>query len=120
MNYLKHLGCVNSDSQAKERTTVINKVQKLMKTLISFADVDQAADKLGRKFMYDSMPPVLAKKEVGHTSRLDGDFMKDGKIYNRLLVIVGIYFAIFFITVILGLRLEWIRKCACCGTTVSV
>uniref|UniRef100_V5GN51 Bifunctional lysine-specific demethylase and histidyl-hydroxylase n=1 Tax=Anoplophora glabripennis TaxID=217634 RepID=V5GN51_ANOGL len=84
LNYLKHLGCVNSDSQTKERADVTNKVQSLMMTLISYADVDQAADKLGRKFMYDSMPPVLAKKEIRHTSKLDGDFMKSGKIFNRV------------------------------------
>lgn len=80
---MKNLGLVNSDSQTPDRTAVAKKVHKLIKVLANYADIDQAADKLGKKFMYDSMPPVLAKKEVRHTSRLDGDFMKNGKILNR-------------------------------------
>ncbi|KAJ8926428.1 hypothetical protein NQ314_021216 [Rhamnusium bicolor] len=84
LNYLKHLGWVNKADQSNERSAVINKVNKLMQTLINYVDVDQAADKLGRKFMYDSMPPILSKREVMHTSKYDGDYMKDGKILNRV------------------------------------
>ncbi|KAJ8945086.1 hypothetical protein NQ318_005266 [Aromia moschata] len=84
VNYLKYLGWVNRDSQAEDRSLVLNHVEKLMQTLISYVDVDQAADKLGRKFMYDSMPPVLSKREAIHTSKYDGDFMKEGKILNRV------------------------------------
>lgn len=61
----------------------MNKVKYLMLQLINYVDMDQAADKLGRKFMYDSMPPVLSKLEVKYTSKYDGDYMQDGKVFNR-------------------------------------
>ncbi|KAJ8984383.1 hypothetical protein NQ317_003531 [Molorchus minor] len=83
-NYLKHIGWVNRDSSSKERSFIINKVEALMQTLTEYVDVDQAADKLGKKFMYDSMPPVLSKREAIHTAKYDGDFMRDGKVLNRV------------------------------------
>lgn len=70
-----------------------------MKALTNYADIDQAVDKLGRKFIYDSMPPILSKKEVRHTSRLDGDFMKNGRIFNRqvdVLVLIQFFSQIFY------------------------
>ncbi|CAH1174149.1 unnamed protein product [Phaedon cochleariae] len=84
LNYLKHLGCVNKNKKTKERKAMEKNMEKLVKDLVNYMDIDLAADKLGRKFMYDSMPPVLSKQEVYYTSKYDGDFMRDGKIYNRI------------------------------------
>ncbi|KAJ8913459.1 hypothetical protein NQ315_013838 [Exocentrus adspersus] len=84
INYLKYLGWVNNDCQSTQRIAVINKVQTLMETLINHVDVDQAADKLGRKFMYDSMPPLMKKTEAICSSKYDGDYMTDGKVFNRV------------------------------------
>lgn len=83
LNYLNHLGYVNSDSNSKERNGIIKQVKTLMQKMINYMDVDQAADKLGRKFIYDSMPPILSKMEVKYTSKYDGDYMQEGKVHNR-------------------------------------
>lgn len=77
------MGNVNSDIESDERYTIVSNVKSLMQEVINYIDVDQAADKLGRKFIYDSMPPILSKMEVKYTSKYDGDYMNDGKVYNR-------------------------------------
>ncbi|CAH2008944.1 unnamed protein product [Acanthoscelides obtectus] len=84
LNFLKHLGYVNKEKSSEVRQTVVNHVKSLMKILAKYVDVDEGADKLGRKFMYDSLPPVLSKPEARYTSKYDGDFMRDGKILNRV------------------------------------
>lgn len=83
INYLKHVGYVNSDAKSEERICITKKVKYLLQKMIDYVDVDQAADKLGRKLIYDSMPPVLSKVEAKYTSKYDGDYMKDGKVFNR-------------------------------------
>lgn len=80
---MKHIGYVNSDINSEERHGIIKKVKYLLQKMIDYVDVDQAADKLGRKLIYDSMPPVLSKVEARYTSKYDGDYMKEGKVYNR-------------------------------------
>nr|XP_023028175.1 ribosomal oxygenase 1-like [Leptinotarsa decemlineata] len=84
LNFLKHTGHVNRKAKSQKRSAIKANVQKLMKSLSKHVDIDQAADQLGRKFMYDSLPPVLSKQEVNYTSKYDGDFMKDGKVFNRV------------------------------------
>ncbi|XP_056635922.1 ribosomal oxygenase 1 isoform X1 [Diorhabda sublineata] len=84
LNYLKHVGYVNKGDKSKERKRIMQNVEKLLESLKKYVDVDGAADQLGRKFMYDSMPPILSKQEVNYTSKCDGDYMKDGKIFNRV------------------------------------
>lgn len=74
---------MNSDVNSEERKCIIKKVKHLLEKVIDYVDVDQAADKLGKKFMYDSMPPVLSKVEARYTSKYDGDYMKEGKVFNR-------------------------------------
>lgn len=81
------MGHVNKDAKSEVRNTIVNKVKSLMESLIKHIDVDLASDKLGRKFMYDSMSPILSKQEVKYTSKYDGDYMKDGKIFNRYIEI---------------------------------
>lgn len=83
INYLKHIGYVNSDVHSEERKCIIKKVKHLLQRVIDYVDVDQAADKLGKKFIYDSMPPVLSKVEARYTSKYDGDYMKEGQVFNR-------------------------------------
>ncbi|KAG5885569.1 hypothetical protein JTB14_003767 [Gonioctena quinquepunctata] len=84
LHYLKHIGHVNTKTKSREKKAIKTNVRKLMRSLADYVDVDGAADQLGRKFMYDSMPPVLSKQEVNYTSKYDGDYMKDGKICNRV------------------------------------
>lgn len=92
MNYLKNFGVVNKPSSSTtptsggsklERRPLELKVKKLMETLINYVDIDNAADKLGRKFIYDSMPPVMSQNEENCTSKEDGDFLRDGNVLNR-------------------------------------
>lgn len=96
VNYLKHVGHVNKDIKSTEKDTIINKVKHLMQKMIEFVDVDQAADKLGRRFIYDSMPPVLSKVEVKYTSKYDGDYMQNGKVYNRYIILSDCYIKLNF------------------------
>ncbi|XP_072382139.1 bifunctional lysine-specific demethylase and histidyl-hydroxylase NO66 isoform X2 [Diabrotica undecimpunctata] len=83
LNYLKHTGYVNRNIISEERVNIMAEIQKLFDSLRDYIDIDKAADQLGRRFMYDSMPPVLSKQEIFHTSKYDGDIMKEGKILNR-------------------------------------
>lgn len=88
INYLKKVGFVNSEIESVERTKIEQKVTYLLQKMINYVDVDQAADKLGKKFIYDSMPPVLSKMEAKFTSKYDGDYMKDGKVLNRFVYLI--------------------------------
>nr|CAI5868731.1 unnamed protein product [Callosobruchus analis] len=49
VNFLKHLGYVNKDDTSEQRQTVVNRVKNLMKILARYVDVDEGADRLGRK-----------------------------------------------------------------------
>ncbi|CAG9770864.1 unnamed protein product [Ceutorhynchus assimilis] len=83
LNYLKHLGVVNKDQQSKNRKLIINKIKSLTSSLVDYLDVDSAADNLGRKFMYDAMPPLFSKEEAKFSCKFDGDFMANGVVRNR-------------------------------------
>lgn len=77
------MGHVNKERKSIVKNQIINKVKDLMKTLIDYIEIDDAADELGRKFMHDCMPPILMQSEVRRTSKGDGDFMKNGQVFNR-------------------------------------
>lgn len=65
--------------------------------MIDYVDIDTAADELGRKFMYDSLPPVPTDEEKAVSCRGDGDYLSGGKVYNRygfLSIITFLYFSI--------------------------
>ncbi|XP_044254065.1 ribosomal oxygenase 1 [Tribolium madens] len=81
LNYLKDFGVA---TQSKNRKFLTSKIKNLMNCLINYVDIDHAADQLGKKFMYDSMPPILAKSETGRTSKADGPVLKDGVVTNRV------------------------------------
>ncbi|CAG9865116.1 unnamed protein product [Phyllotreta striolata] len=84
LNYLKYSGFVNRGLKSEKRKSLIENVNKLIDTLKEYVNVDLAADALGRRLMYDSMPPFLSTEEANFTSKYDGDFMQDGKIVNRI------------------------------------
>lgn len=67
----------------ENRTQVISTVKTLLLKMLDHLDVDTAADQLGRKFMYDSLPPVLTNEEKLCSVRNDGEFLVDGKVHNR-------------------------------------
>jgi lysine-specific demethylase/histidyl-hydroxylase NO66 len=81
LHYLKKFGVTTS---SRGRNLVTRKVQDLICSLVNYMDIDIAADLLGRKFMYDSMPPILSKSEMGRTSKEDGPYLDKGKVVNRV------------------------------------
>ncbi|XP_066140396.1 ribosomal oxygenase 1 [Euwallacea fornicatus] len=84
LNYLKHIGLVNKNDKSARRKIILDKVKTLLTSLVDYLDVDLAADNLGRKFMHDAMPPLYSKEEAQFTCKYDGDFMKNGKVFNRI------------------------------------
>lgn len=82
LNYLKHVGLVNSDKKTSERKQILNNVKELMHKLVDYVSVDTAADQLGRKFMYEALPPNLASHEKQRSSKEDGDRMENGVVKN--------------------------------------
>ncbi|EFA02272.1 ribosomal oxygenase 1 [Tribolium castaneum] len=81
LNYLKDFGLA---AGSKNRKFVTSKIKDLMNSLINYVDIDSAADQLGKKFMHDSMPPVLTKSEAERSSKADGPVLKDGVVKNRV------------------------------------
>lgn len=84
LNYLKHLGIVNQNDPSTKREFMVNKVKSLIESLVNYIDVDVGADNLGRKFMHDAMPPLYSNEEAERSSKFDGDFLRNGKVFNRI------------------------------------
>ncbi|XP_066249895.1 ribosomal oxygenase 1 [Euwallacea similis] len=84
LNYLKHIGLVNKNDKSARRKIILDKIKTLVTSLVDYLDVDTAADNLGRKFMHDAMPPLYSKEEAQFTCKYDGDFMKNGRVFNRV------------------------------------
>lgn len=84
LNYLKHLGAVNEKNESVDKKLLVEKVKSLVSSLVDYLDVDSAADLLGRKFMHDAMPPLYSNEEAENSCKRDGDYMINGKVYNRL------------------------------------
>lgn len=82
LHYLKSCGAVNKQ-HSQQKMNVKARIQDLMQSLVEYIDIDNAADQLGRKFMRDSMAPVLSKFETEHTSKLDGPYLDKGEVHNR-------------------------------------
>lgn len=85
LNYLKYLGVVNKNNDSVNRKLIIDKLKSLFSSIVDYMDVDVAADLLGKHFMHSSMPPVYSREEAENSSKCDGDYMKNGRVYNRLL-----------------------------------
>lgn len=84
LHYLKHLGEVNKNCDTELRREVLGKVSELVSKLFTSDAVDYGADMLGKKFMYDSMPPVPYKNEKERTCNEDGDRLQNGEVINRV------------------------------------
>ncbi|KAI4463318.1 mina53 myc induced nuclear antigen [Holotrichia oblita] len=65
LNYLKHIGMINSNKKSPERTEILNNVKELIYKLVDYASVDMAADQMGQR-----------------SSKEDGDRMNDGIVKN--------------------------------------
>lgn len=82
LNYLSHVGMIHSNKKSPERTEILNNVKELMHKLVDYASVDIAADQMGRKFMYEALPPNLSVSEKERSSKDDGDRMENGIVKN--------------------------------------
>ncbi|XP_022914586.2 ribosomal oxygenase 1 [Onthophagus taurus] len=83
LQYLKHVGLANNKIKSNTRTEIIQTVKNLIGKLSEYVSVDNGADQLGRKFMYDSLPPQLTESERVRTCKQDGDFLTNGKVVSR-------------------------------------
>ena len=66
-DYLQYMGVANSDSDNPQRKSFLRHIEQLMTKLLAYAPVDAAADQMGKKFIYDTLPPVLTRGKI--TSR---------------------------------------------------
>ncbi|NWI21302.1 RIOX1 oxygenase, partial [Crypturellus soui] len=63
MDYLGYMGVAHSDVVDARRTAFVEKVQSLVKKLISYAPIDAAVDQRAKSFLHDCLPPVLTQSE---------------------------------------------------------
>lgn len=82
---------------SKQKNAKVNANRKAFKTTlkrlvnkVAEIDADDAADEMGKKFIWDSLPPYLTTKEKDKTVDEDGEFLNDGKVKNR----VGMFFKV--------------------------
>jgi len=87
MDYLSYMGAAHARNKDKEiiqkRNVFHTKLRSLMSKVFNM-DADDAADEMGKKFMWDSLPPFLNRKEKETTVADDGEFMVKGRVRNRV------------------------------------
>jgi len=71
--YLSCLGAVHSEKSSTPRTQFMNKLKGLMDKLFKHAPVDAAVDQMGKKLMFDVLPPALEVDEKTRTVAGDGE-----------------------------------------------
>ncbi|KAI1299233.1 Bifunctional lysine-specific demethylase and histidyl-hydroxylase NO66 [Halotydeus destructor] len=59
IDYMSFMGVVNQDMDNPKRDEFMGKVANLMSRLINHVHVDTAVDQMAKKFIHDSLPPVL-------------------------------------------------------------
>ncbi|CAH1792356.1 unnamed protein product [Owenia fusiformis] len=72
-DYLNYMGIANADSEHPERKAFLRKMETLMSKLLSHAPVDSACDQMGRRFIHESLPPVLTEGEKSCSIQGNGD-----------------------------------------------
>lgn len=59
------------------------RVLTLIDKLKEYLDVEDGLEELGRKLVYDSMPPALSPEESSGSSKEGGDLLDNGVVYNK-------------------------------------
>lgn len=72
-DYLSYMGIVHSEMHLDGRQNFMSHVDKLMRRLIAHAPVDAACDQMGKKFMHDTLPPVISKEEKARSISEQGE-----------------------------------------------
>lgn len=85
LHYLRHTGRINENMKNALRNKMLEEVDNLFNKLKKYVSIDDAADRLGRRFMYDSMPPYVYKNEKYRTSKYDGEYLINGQLTNRFI-----------------------------------
>ncbi|CAG7836077.1 unnamed protein product [Allacma fusca] len=86
-DYLSYMGIVHQNSKNKiivsKRKAFMNNTKKLVEQILQFTTPDIAADQMGKKFIWDSLPPFLTARERNTSAANDGEFMEEGQVFNR-------------------------------------
>ncbi|XP_044749331.1 ribosomal oxygenase 1 [Coccinella septempunctata] len=68
----------------KAKKIMRKKVTNLMEKLQEYLDIEDGIVELGRKLVYDSMPPALSSEELVGSSIQGGDLLDNGLVYNKV------------------------------------
>ncbi|ODM99969.1 Bifunctional lysine-specific demethylase and histidyl-hydroxylase NO66 [Orchesella cincta] len=86
-DYMSFMGIAHENTTDKEnaqkRKTFSKKIEQLV-TKLAKEPADFAADAMGKKFIWDSLPPFLSSKERETCVVEDGEFMQEGRVFNRV------------------------------------
>ncbi|KAK9870207.1 hypothetical protein WA026_006290 [Henosepilachna vigintioctopunctata] len=82
LHFLRNKNPLDIDNDPKSH--ILQIVSSLMDKLKSHLDIDGGIAELGRKLVYNSMPPVLSKEEQACSSKHDGDMLDNGIVYNKV------------------------------------
>ncbi|XP_054015564.1 ribosomal oxygenase 1 [Hylaeus anthracinus] len=84
-DYLRYSGFVHSENQSNVKEEFKEKVKGLLRKLIDYIDVDNAADLMAKGHIHDFLPPVLSKSEQECSIVQDGEQMTaNGIVENRV------------------------------------
>jgi len=80
VGFHNHIGMSNSEKVTEERKSFMKTVEQLMKKLVSYGSVDQAADELVLDQMEEYLPPSLTAAETECTVLGKGTYWDDGDV----------------------------------------
>ena len=72
VGYLRHLGLVHSDDESTDRKAFLGKAKFLLKELMNYVDIDEAADAMAKGHIHDFLPPVFSGQELECSTLQDG------------------------------------------------
>lgn len=87
LDYLSFMGLAASkkkDSATLSKRKDFKVALKRLVAKVGDIDADDGADEMGKKFIWDSLPPYLTRKEKDKTVIEDGEFLINGKVKNRV------------------------------------
>lgn len=67
----------------KSKTIMKKKITALIDKLKEYLDIEDGLEELGRKLVYDSLPPPLSFEEAACSSKNGGDLLDNGIVYNK-------------------------------------
>lgn len=80
LGFHNHVGVSYSEKPSIDRKCIMKNVEQLMKKLVSYVSVDQAADELVLDQMEEFLPPSFTSEETSCTIYGSGCFWEDGDV----------------------------------------